>query len=31
MVPLSPPDILNEAFLEEAMREEWLDGEKMLF
>jgi len=28
MVPLSPPDILNEVFLEEAMREEWSDGVK---
>jgi len=27
-VPLSPPDILNEAILEEAKKEEWSDGEK---
>ena len=28
MVHLSPPDILNEVFLEESMREEWSDGVK---
>ena len=27
-IPLSPPNILNEAILKEAMREEWSDGVK---